>query len=123
MSIFFGSLFVLWLLFILVIVIGGSIFWILMLIHAATKDIKDKIVWVLVLVFTHLIGAIIYYFVVKKPFDMGQVSNSSNQGNLNQSAPTQNSSSQSNSAGNNQEHNTSTQNVESQSAPWSELNK
>ncbi|MFA7654289.1 MAG: PLDc N-terminal domain-containing protein [Candidatus Magasanikbacteria bacterium] len=45
------------------------VFWLLMLIHAASKPINDKVVWVLVIVFTGIIGALIYYFVVKKEFD------------------------------------------------------
>jgi hypothetical protein len=44
----------------------GTIFWIWMLVDCATKEPStgnDKIVWVLVIVFTHWIGAAIYYFV------------------------------------------------------------
>ncbi len=43
------------------------IFWILMLVDAVQRKFKgpnDKLVWVLVLIFLNLIGAIIYYFVV-----------------------------------------------------------
>ena len=41
-------------------------FWIGMLIHAITnKGLSDmeKLIWVLVIVFTHFIGALIYFFV------------------------------------------------------------
>lgn len=65
---FFGLFIFVWFFFVAV-GIFGSIFWIWMLIHAATNEIKDKVVWVLVLIFTHIIGAVIYYFVVKRPFD------------------------------------------------------
>ena len=44
------------------------IFWIWMLIHAITnKGLSDgeKIVWVLVVIFLHFIGAIIYFFLGK----------------------------------------------------------
>lgn len=44
------------------------VFWLWMLIDCLRRDFKndvEKIVWVLVLVFLHLLGAIIYYFVVK----------------------------------------------------------
>ncbi len=53
-------------------VVGGVIalalfaFWIWMLVHAITnKGLSDteKIVWVLVIIFVHFIGAIIYFFV------------------------------------------------------------
>ena len=44
------------------------IFWLSMLIDCLKRDFKkdyEKIVWVLVMIFLHLLGAIIYYFVVK----------------------------------------------------------
>ena len=46
--------------------IACTIFWIMMLIHAATHDIKDKAMWIILMVFTGVIGAAIYYFVVKR---------------------------------------------------------
>ena len=63
------------LIFILVMSIIGLviflfIFWILMIIDAATRKFKndtDKVVWILIIVFLQIIGAIIYYFVIKKP--------------------------------------------------------
>ena len=44
------------------------VFWILMLVDCVKRKFKegsDKIVWVLVIIFTGLIGALIYYFIVK----------------------------------------------------------
>lgn len=44
------------------------IFWIWMLVDCIKKDFKkdsEKIVWVLVIIFLHFLGATIYYFVVK----------------------------------------------------------
>lgn len=41
-------------------------FWIWMLIHAIKHDIDYKPVWILVLWFANIVGAIIYYFAVKK---------------------------------------------------------
>ena len=64
----------LWLLM-MVIGIGGTIFWIFMLIHAAQHDIKDKTTWILVVALTSFIGATIYYFMVKKPFDAAMKAN------------------------------------------------
>lgn len=49
--------------------IWAFVFWILMIVDCAKRDFKkdnDKIVWVLVIIFTGIIGALIYYFVVKK---------------------------------------------------------
>jgi len=47
-----------------------TVFWILMIIHAASKPIENKALWIIILVFTGVIGAIIYYFVVKRKFDL-----------------------------------------------------
>jgi len=54
---------------IILVSIGVSlfVFWISMLIDAIKHSPdKMKIVWVIVIIFTHLIGAIIYYFVEKR---------------------------------------------------------
>jgi hypothetical protein len=49
-----------------VIGILGTLFWIWMLIDCATKEPSqgiDKIIWILVIIFTHVIGALIYFFI------------------------------------------------------------
>ena len=53
----------------LLIFLAASIFWIWMLIVAATKERStgDKILWVIIIIFTHIIGALIYYFVRYAP--------------------------------------------------------
>ena len=53
-----------WLLFIL----WAFVFWIYMLVHLLKSDMPDseKLVWVIVILFASLIGAIIYYFLVKR---------------------------------------------------------
>lgn len=61
-----GSLFFLFFLFFGVLGVGGTILWVWMLIDCATKEPSegnDKIIWMLVILFTHVIGALIYYFV------------------------------------------------------------
>lgn len=45
-----------------------TIFWIMMLIHACTKDIENKVLWIVLLAFFGYIAAIVYYFMVKRPF-------------------------------------------------------
>ncbi len=45
------------------------VFWILMLIHAAKHDIDNKAMWIIIIAITGIIGAVIYYFVVKRKFD------------------------------------------------------
>ena len=56
------------LIFLIFLAVGilASVFWIWMLIDCATNKSLDgtlKIVWILVILFTHLIGALIYFFV------------------------------------------------------------
>jgi hypothetical protein len=49
--------------------IWAFVFWILMIVDCTKRRFKhdaDKIVWILVIIFTYIIGALIYYFVVKK---------------------------------------------------------
>lgn len=44
------------------------VFWLWMLVDCLKRDFKkdyEKIVWVLVMIFLHILGALIYYFVVK----------------------------------------------------------
>ena len=43
----------------------GTIFWIWMLVDAVTNEPSegnDKIIWILIILFAHLVGALIYYF-------------------------------------------------------------
>ncbi|MCP3685666.1 MAG: hypothetical protein GY861_23705 [bacterium] len=49
---------------------GGIALWIWMLIDCIQRDFKksdDKILWVLVIALVQVLGAVIYYFVIKKP--------------------------------------------------------
>jgi hypothetical protein len=61
-------------LFFLLLGITGTVFWIWMIIECATKEPNqgnEKIVWILVIVFTHWIGALIYFF-VRRPQRIAQ---------------------------------------------------
>lgn len=63
------TLFVLLGIIVLGLIIWAIIFWILMLIDCAKRKFKgdiDKVVWILIIIFVGIIGAIIYYFVIKK---------------------------------------------------------
>ena len=61
------------LLYMLLIVVAGVLlfaFWIWMIIDCAKRNFRkdiDKVVWILVVVFLNVLGAAIYYFVVKVP--------------------------------------------------------
>ncbi|MFC1453066.1 PLDc N-terminal domain-containing protein [Verrucomicrobiota bacterium] len=51
------------------VVIGGSILWIWMIVDCATKEPSegnDKLVWILIIVLTHWIGALMY-LLVRRP--------------------------------------------------------
>lgn len=51
---------------IFVIGILGTLFWIWMLIDCAIHEPSggnDKVIWILIIIFTHFIGALIYYLV------------------------------------------------------------
>lgn len=54
--------------FIMVVGLIALIFWIAMIVHAINHPIEHKAVWILVLLLTGLLGAIVYYFAVKRPF-------------------------------------------------------
>lgn len=56
-------------LFVIVLAIFLTIFWILMIIDVAKRKFKnenDKIVWILIVILLYWLGAVIYYFVIKK---------------------------------------------------------
>lgn len=60
----------LWL-FIMLVAFGGTILWIWALIDVAKREFKnkdDKTLWILIVVLTGLIGAIIYYFMIYKKY-------------------------------------------------------
>ena len=63
----FGGMFLM--LFVGVLSLLSFIFWIVMLVDSIQRKYKksdEKIIWVLVIVLTGIIGALIYYFVVKR---------------------------------------------------------
>jgi hypothetical protein len=49
-----------------------TIFWIWMIVHAATKNIENKALWIILLIIFGFLAAIVYYFAVKRPFDKNQ---------------------------------------------------
>jgi hypothetical protein len=67
----FGGAVILGLVFMLIIfilAILAFVFWILMLVDCVERKFKEeieKVVWVLVIIFTGIIGALIYYFIIK----------------------------------------------------------
>ncbi len=58
----------------LAVAVLGTIFWIWMQVECATKEPStgnEKIVWVIIIALTHLLGAAIYYF-VRRPQRMAE---------------------------------------------------
>lgn len=53
----------------LLIAIAGTLFWLWMLVDAAMREreASDKIVWVLIILLTHVLGAAVYFFVRRRP--------------------------------------------------------
>ena len=58
---------------IVIVLILAAIFWVIMLVHAIRNPIKSKAVWVLILLLTGIIGAVVYYFAVKRKFNKSVV--------------------------------------------------
>jgi hypothetical protein len=53
----------------LVLGVGGTILWVWMIVDCATKEPSegnDKIIWILIIILTHWIGALIY-LLVRRP--------------------------------------------------------
>lgn len=62
-------IFLIWLVIIIACILL-FIFWIFMIVDVAKRNFKsesDKIVWILVVILAGIIGALIYYFVIKRP--------------------------------------------------------
>ncbi|MBZ5492757.1 MAG: PLD nuclease N-terminal domain-containing protein [Acidobacteriia bacterium] len=61
-------------LFFFCLAVTALIFWIWMIVECATKEPSqgnDKIVWIVIIVFAQVIGALIYYF-VRRPQRIAQ---------------------------------------------------
>jgi hypothetical protein len=70
-----GILLLLLWLFAAVLSLACSAFWIWMIVDCATKESSegnDKLIWLLVIIFVQLLGAIIYYF-VRRPQRIAQL--------------------------------------------------
>ncbi|MGO4879523.1 MAG: PLDc N-terminal domain-containing protein [Bryobacteraceae bacterium] len=52
------------------LILAGFAFWIWMIVDCATHEPatgNDKLVWIVIIIFTHIIGALIYYIVRRRP--------------------------------------------------------
>lgn len=60
------GLYLFFVLIVLLISVGGTVLWIWMLIDCLSNESSegnDKIIWALVLIFTHGLGGLLYYFI------------------------------------------------------------
>lgn len=68
MGLFVGGFMLVWMLLMSLFVLF-FVFWIWMIVDCAKRKFKndnDKVVWILIVVFLNWLGALIYYFMVKK---------------------------------------------------------
>jgi hypothetical protein len=68
-AIFAGIIWLLICVILISLVFLSVAFWIWMIIDCAQRDFRkdnDKVIWILVLIFLGALGAIVYYFVVKR---------------------------------------------------------
>lgn len=42
------------------------VFWVWMLVDAVKRNFDDKTVWIIILIFTNILGAVLYFFIVKR---------------------------------------------------------
>jgi hypothetical protein len=55
-----------------VLVVGGIVFavtlafWLWMLMDCAQRDFRDKAVWILIILLAGILGALVYYFVIRR---------------------------------------------------------
>lgn len=68
----FGIFFVLIWFAVMALGIASFVLWIISLIHVFShQDIKDRILWIVILLVAGTVGGVVYFFAVKKPYDKG----------------------------------------------------
>ncbi|MBI2133277.1 PLDc N-terminal domain-containing protein [Candidatus Woesearchaeota archaeon] len=53
-------------LFIAALLIGSFIFWLIMLIDCIKREFDQKALWIILILVLGIVGAILYYFMVKR---------------------------------------------------------
>jgi len=61
----FGAMGIFWVVAMIVALVG-TVFWIWMLIDCANRNFKEKTTWIIILAVGNILGAIIYYLLVKR---------------------------------------------------------
>ena len=67
-----GLIFILIWLLLIGLGIAGFVLWLISLIHVLQhNDVKDRVMWILILLLVGTIGGVIYFFTVKRTYDSG----------------------------------------------------
>ena len=64
-----GIAFLLFILILILIGLASTIFWIVEIVDVVKRDFQEpnnKVIWLLVIIFLHFFGAILYYFIGKQ---------------------------------------------------------
>ena len=67
-----GLFFIVFWLVIMALAVAGIVLWIISLVHVLQhNDVKDRVMWIVLLLVVGNIGGVIYFFAIKKPYDKG----------------------------------------------------
>lgn len=67
-----GFLFLIFWVALLAVGLAGFVLWIISLIHVLQhNDVKDRTMWILIILLAGTIGGVIYFFAIKKAYDKG----------------------------------------------------
>ena len=67
-----GLFFVVFWLAVMALGIVGIVLWIISLVHVLQhNDVKDRVMWIVLLLVVGNIGGVIYFFAIKRPYDRG----------------------------------------------------
>lgn len=64
---------------VILLAVVGFVFWLWSLIHVLSNPVANKLIWVIVIVFLQLLGAILYYFIGRKKLAGGKNDNNSDE--------------------------------------------
>jgi len=68
----FGIVMLLFCLVLVGVAIACFVFWVIALIHVLQhQDVKDRVMWIVILFVAGTIAGVIYFFAVKRPYDRG----------------------------------------------------
>ena len=67
-----GLVFVVFWLAVMALGVAAIVLWIISLVHVLQhNDVKDRVMWIVLLLVVGNIGGVIYFFAIKRPYDRG----------------------------------------------------